>query len=145
MGKMESAVLAHRCMVAWGMLHVFRTNMGKLSLNVRGHLFTQAYLQNGYCVLSPVWSAKEAARLEMLGFLVGIPELQICSFILHNVAFCSNGRFKKHMKQLNEYVSCPHQATRRCAAFYRFMSLKVQYVRAVFWGDLDKNRRLFRM
>ena len=59
-------------------------------------------------------------NIEMLGFLLGIPELQICSFILHNVAFCLNGRFKKHMKQLNEYVSCPHQATRRCAAFYPF-------------------------
>ena len=97
---------------------------GNLSLDVRGHLFTQAYLQNGYCVLSPVWSAKEAARLtrtlrcwdSLLGFLNSRFVASFCA----TFHFCFNGRFKKHMKQLNECVSCPHQATRRCAAFHHF-------------------------
>lgn len=145
-GKRSSCPSLYGCV---GTLHVFRANMGKPSLNVRGHLFTQAYLQNGYCVLSPVWSAKEAARLtrtlrcwdSFLGFLNSRFVASFCR-TLHFVKMAdsrstwssSTSTFHVHIKPL---VVVPH--------FTPFMSLKVQYVRAVVWGDLDKNRRLFRM
>ena len=145
MGKMESAVLAHRCMVAWGMLHVFRTNMGKLSLNVRGICSRRptCRMVTAFSALFGVPKRQPDSRCwdSLLGFLNSGFVASFCT-TLHFVQMAdsrstwssSTSTFHVHIKPLVV-----------CAAFYRFMSLKVQYVRAVFWGDLDKNRRLFRM